>query len=71
MSEEYTKEQAICILNLLSHDTMRENGVKTYPTFEMGGRVFKCDYHSAVERFAKNDPNGDFLVWCQNNLKEL
>jgi len=69
---EYTKQQAIIILNLLSHDEMRKNNYAHHECFQFGSLMFLGNYRTAVELFAKNNPTGgDFYVWLQDNYKIL
>ena len=69
--KDFTKEQAVCFLQLSSPDFRAKEKIKKLEVFEYGGRIFKCSYDEAVQLFCKNNPQGDFFVWCQQNLKEI
>lgn len=63
-----SEKQASIVLDLLSTDHLQENNFKVIHSFEYSGVVFQGDYHSAVENFVRNNPNGgDFYVWLIDN----
>lgn len=69
--EDFTEEQAACLLRLSDTNFKMKEKIKEFNVFEYGGRIFKCSYDEAIQLFCKNNHNGDFLVWCQQNLKEI
>jgi len=65
-----SKKQTEIALNLLRKPFI--NDVKTHTVFEIGGRYFIGDYMRACESFAYNNPDGgDFIVWLQDNWKQI
>lgn len=69
--ENFTEEQAACFLRISDPNFRKKEKIKEFNVFEYDGRIFKCSYDEAVILFSKNNPQGDFFVWCQQNLKEI
>lgn len=65
-------KQAQIIIDLLSHDFMKKEGIKHLDCFECGGEIFLGSYEWAVREFAYNNPDGgDFCVWVQQKFYRL